>query len=248
MKKVKPFATEVELCAAFLAALPAGWTAYNETAAWDILLVRDADGFQIGIQAKLKLNAHVIAQCLEEYGAWAADRAGPDCRAVLVPDGQVGFESIARYIGFTIIRVQPACDIGSRWERKPSFRPGLLGEPVSDREWHEWMPAKRHKLPQYVPDVPAGAPAPVQLTPWKIKALKLMVLAETRGFITRHDFKHLALDHRPFISAEGWLRPTGVRGQYQVHHPAPQSLKAQHPRVYEEIKADAASWMPKVGV
>lgn len=246
MKKPKLFATEVDLCAAFLAALPAGWIAYAETAGWDILLVRDADGLQIGIQAKLKLNAHVIAQCLEESGAWAADRAGPDCRAVLVSEGQTGFESITRYIGFTIIRARSASEFGPSWGRKPSFQPGLLGEPVSDREWHEWMPAKRHKLPQYVPDVPAGASAPVRLTPWKIKALKLMILAETRGFITRHDFKHLALDHRPFISAEGWLRPTEVRGQYRVHHPAPHSLKDQHPRVYEEIKAYAPNWMPKV--
>ncbi len=31
MKKPKPFATEVELCSAFLSALPKGWTAYAET-------------------------------------------------------------------------------------------------------------------------------------------------------------------------------------------------------------------------
>lgn len=29
MKKPKPFATEVDLCAAFLAALPAGWSLVN---------------------------------------------------------------------------------------------------------------------------------------------------------------------------------------------------------------------------
>ncbi len=246
MKKPKPFATEVDLCAAFLAALPKGWTPYAETAGWDILLSRDADGFQIGIQAKLKLNAHVMTQCLEKYGAWSADRAGPDCRAVLVPEGQAGFEAIARYIGFAIIKVRAVSDIGSAWERKPSFWPGLPGQPNEDREWHEWMPVKRHQLPEYVPDVAAGAPAPVQLTQWKVKAIKLMILAETRGYITRLDFKHLALDHRPFVSAEGWLRPTDARGRYEVHHPAPQSLKSQHPRVYEEIKADAPTWMPKV--
>lgn len=245
--KPKLFATEVDLCAAFIAALPKGWTAYAETAGWDILLVRSEDGFQIGVQAKLKLNAHVVSQALEEWGGWAADNAGPDCRAVLVPRGEEGFERIAAYIGFAIIRVTPASE--SRFSLRPggSFSPTLPGG-YDDRFWHEWMPARRHQLPAYVPDVPAGASAPVQLTQWKIKALKLMVMAETRSFITRLDFKHLGLDHRPFVSAEGWLRPTGVRGQYQVHSPAPSTFKAQHARVYEEIKADAETWMPPGGL
>ena len=54
------FAKESDLCAAFLASLPEGWTAYPETAGFDILLGREVDGFQIGIQAKLRLNAKVI--------------------------------------------------------------------------------------------------------------------------------------------------------------------------------------------
>ena len=239
MSRVKQFVTEVALCEEFLSVIPKEWTPYAETAGWDILLARD-DGFQVGIQAKLKLNSHVVSQTLEEWGGWSADRAGPDCRAVLVPSKESGFEAIAAYIGFTIIRVTPKAE--SRFTMRPaaSFYPPLPGD---HREWHEWMPTKRHTLPAYVPDVPAGASAPIQLTPWKIKALKLYVLAETRGFITRHDFKHLGLDHRPFISAGGWLRPTDERGRYQVHSPAPTAFKAQHARVYEEIRADAANWM-----
>lgn len=241
MRKPKQFATEVALCEEFLSALPDGWTPYAETAGWDILLVRADDGLQVGIQAKLKLNPHVVAQTLEEWGGWYADRPGPDCRAVLVPGSESGFESIAAYIGFTIIRVTPKSE--SRFSVRPgaSFYPPLPG---GYHDWHEWMPATRHKLPDYIPDVQAGAPAPIQLTAWKIKALKLYALAETRGFITRADFKHLRLDHRPFISAEGWLRPTGERGRYQIHSPAPSTFKEQHARVYEEIKADAANWMP----
>lgn len=244
MKKPKPFATEVDLCAAFIVALPKDWTSYAETAGWDILLVRGIDGFQVGVQAKLKLNSHVVSQVLEEYGGWSVDRAGPDCRAVLVPDGESGFERVAAYIGFTIIRVSPTRDHGSAWQRKPSFHPSLPGA-HSDREWHEWMPAKRHRLPDYVPDVAAGAPAPIQLTDWKIRAIKLMVLAERRGFVTRADFKHLGLDHRRWISAEGWLRPDGP-GRYIAHGATPAGFKDQHPRVYAEIKADAEKWMPPV--
>lgn len=243
-KREKPFATEAALCTEFLSVVPKGWTAYAETAGWDILLARQSDGFQIGIEAKLKLNAKVVSQSLEEWGGWNADRPGPDCRAVLVPRGEHGFERIAAYIGVAIVWVTPAAE--SRFSLRPeaSFHPSLPGG-HSDRCWHEWMPAQRHKLPDYVPDVAAGVPAPIQLTPWKVKAIKLMVLAEARGFITRQDFKHLSLDHRPFVSAEGWLRPTGERGRYAVHHPAPLGLKEQHPRVYDEIKADIAKWSPE---
>lgn len=243
MKKPKPFATEVDLCAAFLSALPEEWVNYNEHGGWDILLVRKTDGFQVGIQAKLKLNTMVVSQVLEEYGVWSVDRPGPDCRAVLVPADQAGYERIAAYIGFNIVKVSPARDCGSRWDKKPSFRPGLPGGP-SDRDWHEWMPVKRHQLPEYVPDVAAGASAPVQLTDWKIRALKLLVLADRRGFITREDFKHLHLDHRRWIAADGWLRPTEQRGRYIVHHPAPAAFKEQHPRVYAEIAADFDKWAP----
>lgn len=37
------------MCAAFIAALPEGWVAYPETGGFDIVLLRSADGFQIGI-------------------------------------------------------------------------------------------------------------------------------------------------------------------------------------------------------
>ncbi len=67
-----PFKTEAELCAAFIEYAQRGeaWTAYAETCGWDILLVRKADGFQIGIQAKLNYNMKVLSQCLETWHNW----------------------------------------------------------------------------------------------------------------------------------------------------------------------------------
>lgn len=244
MKKPKPFATEVELCAAFLSALPKGWTAYAETAGFDLLLVRDVDGFQIGIEAKLKCNATVLQQSLEDHGRYSVASPGPDCRAILVPDGEGTLKPLADYLGITVIQMRMPCG----WSG-PAFLPGL---PTDDQVWadywHEWLPAKRCPLPAYVPDVPAGAPAPVQLTDWKIKALKLVILAEVRGHVTRADFKFLGLDHRRWITPDGWLRATDRRGWYVAHGSPPTALKKQHPRVYEQIKADAETWMPKVGV
>ncbi len=241
VQKPKPFATEAALCAAFIAALPPIWVPYAETAGWDILLVRKADGFQIGIQAKLRLNSAVIAQALED-GRWDAD-CGPDCRAVLVPHDDAGpFDKIAAYVGFTIIRMSagmPKYRIGE------SFRPELPDEKHqfwTGNHWFELLPTRRHALPEYVPDVAAGASAPVQLTNWKLAALKIAATVELRGYVTRADFKHHEIDYRRWLlPAYGWLHQEDGRF---VAGPRLSEFKAQHPRVYAEIIADAEKWMP----
>jgi hypothetical protein len=239
MRQRQPFASESSLCAHFLKVLErdyAGkWIAYAETEAWDILLVRRSDGFQIGIQAKLALNISVINQCLEH--GQAACEVGPDCRALLVPawSGQ-SFEAICRYIGLTIISVLPD---------KQRIEPRLPGpntrSPTSP--WHEWCPTTRHSLPSYVPDVVAGASAPVRLTLWKIKALKIAALIELRGSVSRADFKHLGLDPRRWTGRGGWLRvaPEG----YVVGTRTP-NFADQHPVVYLQIKSDFPKWAPPV--
>ena len=233
--KAKSFATEAELCARFIAAIGDGWTAYAETSGWDILLVRKSDGLQIGIQAKLKLNAHVINQAIESK--YDVDRAGPDCRAILVPADQGnGLSSIATYIGITVITVKPETD-----RHNPVFYPYLPREDrgLSD-DWHEQAPLKRHLLPEYVPDVAAGASAPVQLTRWKVSAIKIAVTLELRGYVTRDDFKTHKIDHRRWIP-QGWLVSKGGQMTKGVAMP---DFAIQHPRVYAEIKADAEKWMP----
>lgn len=235
----KPFSTEVELCSRFISGLEKGWTSYAETAGWDILLVRDEDGFQIGIEAKLKLNLHVINQALEDSIHWVS-HAGPDCRAVLVPETEYGFDKIAAYIGLTIIRVRPPYPRGVSG---PVFTPYLpaLKQDWLQGDWHEWCPTKRHTLPEYVPDVAAGASAPTQLTPWKIAAIKIAVTLEQRGYVTRDDFKAHKIDHRRWLKPNSWL--VVENGRY-VSGRMP-DFKSQHPTVYDQIAADAAKWMPK---
>lgn len=243
-KREKHFDTEADLCAAFIAEIGPEWICYPETAGWDILLVGKADGFQIGVQAKLKLNAHVITQAIEEYGSFAADRAGPDCRAVLVPEDATGsgFGIIAEYLGITIMTMRRP---GKRpYYRNRNYQPGLPGDEAhSSHDWHEWAPAKRHKLPEYVPDVAAGAKSPIQLSQWKIKAIKIAIIVEHRGFVTRSDFRHLQLDHRRWLTpGQCWLIVED--GRYVPTTLMPK-FKEQHPRVYLEIERDAHRWMPK---
>lgn len=244
--KTKMFATEAALCAAFIKRIDDKWIVYAETCSWDILLVRRLDGFQIGFQAKLKLNADVVSQALEDDASWIAfdrGRAGPDCRAILIP-GDIqnahAFDKICAYIGVTIIRVSK----GRYGRMEADFSPDLPTDPkypYGAREWYEMAPAKRHDLPAYVPDVAAGAPSPLQLTDWKIKAIKIAVLLDRRGRVSRKDFSFLKLDHRRWVTT-GWIRATPAGYVADM----PPDFKRQHPVVYEKIAADFDKWAPPV--
>jgi hypothetical protein len=99
--------------------------------------------------------------------------------------------------------------------------------------WHEWCPTARHPLPSYVPDVTAGASAPVRLMPWKIKALKIAALIELRGWVSRSDFKHIGLDARRWTNKRGWLR---VSSSGYVAGKRTPNFAGQHPLVYSQIK------------
>jgi len=236
------FKTEADLCAAFLSRIGDEWTVYPETGGFDILLSRKDDGTQIGIEAKLALNAKVVSQILPAY---RFEKEGPEYRAVLVPEGTGhDLRPVCDYLGITVIRV------GTRkfWHRMEEregvmFNPALPKSSFHDWEyekWHEWMPLSRVLLPDYVPDVAAGKSSPVSLTPWKIKAIKLAILLETRP-VTRADFLALKLSASRWTDPGArWLERTPVG--YVPGRGMP-DFRAQHPTNYEQIKADAAEWM-----
>lgn len=240
MKRAPTYTSEADMCAAFIAALPPEYVAYAETAGWDILLVRKGDGFQIGVEAKLTLNAHVLTQALEGDNYEYVD-AGPDCRAILVPSREgYGFETIAAHLALTVIKMGFGPQRGSS-----GFSPSLPpdGQLYTWREtWHELCPIKRHTLPDYIPDVTAGASGPTKLTTWKIAAIKVAVLLEKRGYVTRHDFRSLKIDPRRWLDGR-WL----VRGDAGlVRGTGFPDFKQQHPRNYGEIEADFETWASKL--
>lgn len=244
---MKLFSTEVELCQTFINDIPAEWTAYPEVANFDILLVRAADGFQIGVQAKLKFTLKLIEQAIEYSGSEVCSE-GPDCRALLIPAGEERnhLGTICAYIGLTIIRCQRERERYS--SSRHVFRPALptINDSLSwygQRDWHEMGPEKRCTLPAYIPDVKAGDRSPVQLTDWKIKALKICAILQIRGFVTRQDFNHIRIDHRRFLTPGAlWMvRENGVfkRGPYMP------PFERQHPEVFKQIVAEAPTWMAK---
>lgn len=228
MKREPKYKTEADLCTAFNAwARKEGWIPYPETGGWDVLLVA-ADGTQIGVQAKLKFNMKVLHQCIP--GAWSAWHPGvgaPDFRAILVPDRDGDAESICAALGLQFI----SCDYYGR------FSPSIKSPQHYNGGWHYWNPPKRHALPAYVPDVQAGASGPVQLTEWKIKALRLCAVLEVRGYVTRADFKLYGMDPRRWIGPDGWLIACEQPGAWKWKDGAT-GFGPAHPVVYPQILAE----------
>ncbi|CTQ67183.1 hypothetical protein [Roseibium alexandrii] len=261
------FAKEADLCSLFIKCLPRGWTAYPETGGFDILLSRDSDGFQIGVEAKLRLNAKVIQQAMEGRSWSRVAGPGPDCRAVLVPsDARGGMEPVCAALGITPIRMQSdlkldqdgnpmfqlarqkeirilaQChtSVGTCWAYP--FRPSLPANEHSGRDdWFERCPDRRLTLPDYVPDVSAGESAPVALTQWKIKAIKIVVTLERRGYLTRRDFKHFKISMSRWIEGfDPWLVKDGNGGW--VSGSGLPDFRKQHPINFSQIETDYESW------
>lgn len=256
---ILPFKSEADLVEAFcgevdrLNALPAGrrngprWVIYHETAGWDLLLVDPETGVQVGLEAKLTVNAKVIAQALPD--AEIFDPGGPDYRGILVPDSglQLDMRSIAGHLGLTIVSVTRSHVWADRYELrvKPHNLPdegcrSSYGFGV--RDWFPWCPTTRCKLPDYLPDVRGGKAAPVMLTEWKVKAIKLLIILERRGFVTRADMRHLSISPTRWTAAlHGFLVPG--EGGYVRGKRTP-DLKRQHPENWVQIEADFAKWAP----
>jgi hypothetical protein len=256
------FETEAALCQAFLRGVAAPWNPYPETAGFDILLVHES-GFQIGVEAKLSLNAKVIVQAIERE----RQGVGPDFRAVLV--GKVVAENavIARRLGLTVIApkaVQIMPDwYGARYPkgpRIPEFTPSLpkaetlvrIGEWWSNWDgddganWFDRFPVHRCALPDYVPEVACGVPSPMMLSDWKIKAMRVCVWVERHGRIDRATFKKLGIDPSRWMNGH-WLKAGAQRGEWVAgpHFPANQ-LRREHPNIFEQVINDFPKWSQKV--
>lgn len=237
------YATEAALCADFIKHLPPGWKAYPETAGFDILLVRLLDGFQIGIEAKLKLNAKAICQAAEPIYRYFTDFEGPDCRAILLPyDGFRGeLKQLLPLLHITpILFGEDDYEIGGKrhCHMHPSLPPP--GDTWADENWYELCPARRCELPKYVPDVQAGCPAPVMLTEWKVKAIKIAILLERQGFVTRHDFKKHKINMTMWTQ-RNWISINKAVGGWVKTERMP-DFRVQHPLNYAQVEADFEDW------
>lgn len=247
------FSTEADLCRAFAETVPSAWTIYNETAGFDMVLVHES-GAQIAIEAKLILNPKVLAQVIETRPH--QNFTGPDFRAVLIGnDGNHDLRTLAAALGVTVMTVarksKHVSSYGSNSTKAAKFfsRPKLPKvEPFkqcrwgSFTNWFDQVPAQRLALPEYVPDVPAGVSSPVVLGAWKIQAIKVCVWVESKGSVTRSEFKALGVDPGRWMTGH-WLKKGKTRGNWVAgpDFPLPQ-FKIAHPIVVDKVIADFDKW------
>lgn len=197
------YPTEAALCSEFVEWVRDGggtrykpWTVYPETGGFDLLLV-DPNGRQLGVEAKLRLNSKVLVQALP--GRWYGGQ-GPDWRGILVPSACGELAELAKLHGLVVF---------TPYSSGKGFNPALYQAEQAWETWHDFNPEERCELPPMVPDVPAGVPSPVMLTPWKVGALRVLAHLKLHGTITAREVRACGVDPRRFCAADGWLKPEG---------------------------------------
>ena len=246
---------EADLCALFIQEfneLP-GWTCYPEAAGFDVLVVHE-DGRQIGVEAKMQLNAKVADQILPCRGDELYGRAGPDYRLVIVSkitDASKGIVKMLEHLG---VRVLVPRQSGTRQGNCMTFSLDHSLMEVSGRkpfyDWYmfDWNPPERCQVPVLVTNLPAGVPSPVRLTPWKESALKVLAQLRRQGFITAKQISSHGIGVSAWTQAPGskpaWLAKGAVRGTWieTEHMPA---FDKQHPDVYALAVETLAAESPK---
>lgn len=215
---------ESDLCESFIGAAESyGWTCYPETSGWDILMVRE--GTQIGVQAKLRANIKVIAQCLPPM-YWSSRklhfsirrkivRRGPHYRTVLVPKEKTSRDTLKDMINVCqALGIWVFADEQTGWS--------LLQDGMSKAyEEYSWDPEEPEWIPDVVPkNVIPGASSPVQCTKWRQGALKLLARAKVFGKVTSQDAKELGVNMDLFVNrynSDQWLVKNGRDGRFHTY-------------------------------
>lgn len=211
-----PYKTENELCNIFIEyAKMNGWQIYPETSGFDILLVKN---IQIGIQAKLHDNIEVLSQSVDglynNKGIFTTTY-GPDIRAVLVPRASAAFKRIA-----TILKIFVIEGTLLEWNTSTKSYSWIkkIDTDIDDyREWFLLQSNNKCWIPEVEINIPAGVSSPKQITPWKMKAVKLCIKLDAQGFLTSDDFKTAKIS-MPLWIQQSWIIPnnkkSGKRKQF----------------------------------
>lgn len=244
-ERITEIVKEADLCRLFIRDFGrfTNWTCYPEAGGFDILAVHE-DGRQIGIEAKLSLNAKVAEQILPHPRDAFACKAGPDYRLVIVSKITTASAGIARMLEMLGIRVMAPrlarlsmhgdeFTFGEMYELLEACgRKSAYGYPYL----HDWNPERRCAVPSVLEALPAGVPAPVQITPWKESALRVIALMRRQGFITVKQIADFGLGvtvwTQPVGAKPAWLKKGSVRGTWLETENMP-AFDKQHPALYD---------------
>lgn len=210
------------------AAAAKGWTVYPETSGCDLLLVATdrvttrgcRPGDQIAVQAKLRANVEVLAQALPDLRA----SSGPAFTAVLVPKCTREFRAVARRLGVLVISAAK-----------------LRGGPITF-DWVNDTTRLEYSVPLWTPDVEVwtdpGVAAPKSITPWKMAALRLCVVAMNQGYLLASDFKSARVSMTVWRRKK-WIHDSGLRIGKQARYVLVDEKSPPHvlyPEVFASIR------------
>lgn len=242
--------SEAALCAFFIAEFneQPGWTCYPETGGFDVLVVHES-GRQIGVEAKLQLNAKVAEQILPAHYWFSSDAPGPDHRLVIVrniTEASAGIARMLECLGIHVWSPWVGEDVRRNPETRECERVPRVQFNIQNKLWEDercakaseyhnghwrpalpdWNPCERIEVPVAVPDLPAGVPAPVRMTPWKQAAVRVLARLRAQGHITTRQIA--AEGCSPSIWTQKWLDRAEERGKwiesermpkFDEHHP-----------------------------
>jgi len=225
----------------------AGFQVYPECGGWDLVLVRR--GIQIGVQAKLRFNAHLVAQGL------ADSQHGPHYRALACPLARTvraDAYAIAERCGLLLLDMN---EVPLRWlVGRLRWSGGRLRD---TRLWRRYRwPGTRLWLPPEVPTLPAGVPSPEVVGPWQLVVCEVEALVRVRGWIAKADvypiIKSVGARCRAETVLTHYYECTGqrigpdTRACKWVLHPRRRPASRRYPAAWAMIKCAAKN--PRTGV
>lgn len=245
--KIPPWGSEAAMLCCFRDMLR-GWGAlcYGECAGHDMLVVVTDEfmdrcdirgtrgmvydglepGDTIAVEGKLRATFKVLNQAMppDQPGPWGTPgwsrMVGADFYLCVVPDCPEGFVEVALACGVGVAALTPA------HEKTVGYRggTGTVTVPATIARWslgRRVVGMERPRLPLLDVEVTPGLPSPMPISPWKVGAVSVCILAQSRP-LTREDFRAAAVDARRFVDA-GWMRceGRGVAARWTLTSPAP---------------------------
>jgi hypothetical protein len=197
IKIYRKYSLEKDMCEELSAHAKANkWIVYPEQGDWDLLLVRNK--IQVGVQAKLRPTIKLLSQALV-----SEDVAGPHYRAVAIGNShwqeKEDFAKIAMALKLVFI------DMGVHpeyWLHKAMYS-GFQKIPW---RYYRHFPREPLWVPPFVPKLAAGIPAPQTVSPWKVAAIKLELLAKEKGWASIIDAREVVQQEVPMNKSGSYPR------------------------------------------
>jgi hypothetical protein len=164
-----------------------GWTVYPEQGGWDLLLVRNS--VQVGIQTKLRPTIKLLSQALI-----SEEIAGPHYRVVAVGNSHWKEKEDFAKISMALRLVFMDMGVHPEYWFHMATRSGFRKIPW---RYYRHFPKETVWIPPFIPKLAAGIPAPQTISPWKIAAVKLEMVAKEKRWASIIDAREVVQQEVP---------------------------------------------------